>query len=81
VDATSISTHSDSFAGMTNTVDKSEDVLDALFQVQAITVQVMSAIIECLVNSGEVDPPPTNESVFCSDRIDNYHANRQRVRT
>lgn len=48
--------HSDSLASMTNTVDESEDVLDALFQVQAITVQVMSAIIECLVNSGEVDP-------------------------
>lgn len=65
--------HSDRFASMTNTVDESEYVLDGLFQVQAITVQVMSAIIECLVNSGEVDPPPTNESVFCSDGIDNDH--------
>lgn len=55
--------HSDSLASMTNTVDESEYVLDALFHVQAITVQVMSAIIESLVNSGEVDPPPSNKRI------------------
>jgi len=54
VHSTSIAAYSDSLAGMANTVDETEDVLDALFQVPAITVQVMSVIIEYLVNSGKI---------------------------
>jgi hypothetical protein len=56
VQATSIAAYLDSLSGMANTVDEPEDVLDVLFQVPVITVQVMSVIIECLVNSGKIDP-------------------------
>ncbi|HJS63902.1 MAG TPA: hypothetical protein VJ767_03480 [Nitrososphaeraceae archaeon] len=58
--ATSIAAYLDSLSGMANTVDEPEDVLDALFQVPVITVQVMSVIIECLVNSGKIDPHQMN---------------------
>jgi hypothetical protein len=72
VHVTTIAAYADSLEGMANTVDEPEDVLDALFQVPTITVQVMTVIIECLINSGKIDAP-SNESLFCGDGIDNDH--------
>jgi hypothetical protein len=60
VQATTIAAYADSLEGMANTVDETKDVLDALFQVPAITLQLMSVIIECLVNSGKIYPHKMN---------------------